>query len=80
MRTILREQLCAPMRAVGRQTAPPPDSTFAIQTYSCFSFIEYVPWQKCFIFNEIVNKIPDNFTCIPNSPKSSNLNTILHTP
>ena len=29
-----------------RQTAPLPDSTFAIQTYGCFSFIEYVPWQK----------------------------------
>ena len=37
-------------------------STFAIQTYGCFSFIEYVPCQKCFIFNEIANKIPDNFT------------------
>ena len=24
----------------------PLDSTFAIQTCSCFSFIEYVPWQK----------------------------------
>ena len=30
-----------------QQTVPPPDSTFAIQTYGCFSFIEYVPWQKC---------------------------------
>ena len=45
-----------------RQTAPPPDSTFAIQTYGCFSIIEYVPWQKCLIFNEFANKIPDNFT------------------
>ena len=25
-----------------RQTVPPPDSNFAIQTYDCFSFIEYV--------------------------------------
>ena len=30
---------------VQRQTAPPPDSIFAIQTYGCFSFIENVPWQ-----------------------------------
>ena len=45
-----------------RQTAPPPDPTFAIQTYGCFSFIEYVPCQRWFIFNEIANKIPDNFT------------------
>ena len=28
-------------------TAPLSDLTFAIQTYDCFSFIEYVPWQKC---------------------------------
>ena len=31
-----------------RQTAPSPDSTFAIQTYCCFSFIEYVDEIKVF--------------------------------
>ena len=40
---------------------PPPDSTFAIQTYGCFSFIEYMFRGRNFMV-DIVNKIPDNFT------------------